>query len=154
MSDQRPSDDVSRSTPSPQEPHPIPIEAARQQARALDSAIARIDSSFSDLMRATYRHERTLTEAFEAIRAESEEIRNLLEPARGKLSELFRLLGMKYTDHSGMNCMDRARAMAEERRRQNKLAYPPQPQKKVRKKRTPKTAPAKTDKPDQEAGLE
>ncbi|VFN03758.1 MAG: hypothetical protein BECKG1743E_GA0114224_106525, partial [Candidatus Kentron sp. G] len=35
MSDQRPLDDVSRSTPDPQEPHPIPIEAARQQARVL-----------------------------------------------------------------------------------------------------------------------
>nr|VFJ77549.1 MAG: hypothetical protein BECKFM1743A_GA0114220_109992 [Candidatus Kentron sp. FM] len=153
MSDQRPLDDVSKSTPDPQELHPIPIEAARQQARALDSAIARIDSSFSDLMRTTYRHERTLTEAFEAIRAESEEIRNLLEPARDKLSGLFRLLGMKYTDHSGMNCMDRARAMAAQRRRQNELACPPRPQRKT-KKRTRKTAPAKTDKPDQEAGSE
>ena len=36
MSDQRPPDDVSSSTSDPQEPHPIPIEAARQQARALD----------------------------------------------------------------------------------------------------------------------
>nr|VFJ69457.1 MAG: hypothetical protein BECKFM1743C_GA0114222_105235 [Candidatus Kentron sp. FM] len=101
MSDQHPPDDVLKCTPDPQEPHPIPIEAARQQARALDSAIARIDSSFSDLMRATYRHERDLTEAykraFETLRTESEEIRALLEPARGKLSELFRLLGMKYT---------------------------------------------------------
>ena len=144
MSDQRPSDDVSRSTPDLQEPHPIPIEAARQQARALDSAIARIDSSFRDIMRSLYQHERSLTgaheRAFETLRAESEEIRALLEPAREKLAELFRLLGMKYTDHSSMNYMDRAGAMAAQRRRQNELAYPPpRPQRKVRKKRTPKT---------------
>ena len=158
MSDQRPLDDVSRSTPDSQEPHPIPIEAARQQARALDSAIARIDSSFRDIMRSLYQHERALTgaheRAFETLRAESEEIRALLEPAREKLAELFRLLGMKYTDHSGMNYMDRANAMATERRRQNELACPPRPQRKVKKKRTPKTVPAKTDKPDQEAGSE
>ncbi|VFN02847.1 MAG: hypothetical protein BECKG1743D_GA0114223_111145 [Candidatus Kentron sp. G] len=116
MSDQHPPDGVSKSTPDPQEPHPIPIEAARQQARALDSAIARIDSSFRDIMRSLYQHERALTgaheRAFETLRAESEEIRALLEPAREKLAELFRLLGMKYTDHSGMNYMDRAGAMA------------------------------------------
>ena len=155
MSDQHPPDGVSKSTPDPQEPHPIPIEAARQQARALDSAIARIDSSFRDIMRSLYQHERALTgaheRAFETLRAESEEIRALLEPAREKLAELFRLLGMKYTDHSGMNYMDRAGAMAAQRRRQNELAYPPRPQRKVRKKRTPKTTPAKTD---QEAGSE
>nr|VFJ57874.1 MAG: hypothetical protein BECKFM1743C_GA0114222_102111 [Candidatus Kentron sp. FM] len=154
MSDQRPLDDVSRSTPDSQEPHPIPIEAARQQARALDSAIARIDSSFSDIMRSLYQHERSLTgaheRAFETLRAESEEIRTLLEPAREKLAELFRLLGMKYTDHSGMNYMDRANAMATERRYQNELACPPRPQRKT-KKRTRKTVPAKTD---QEAGSE
>nr|VFJ51452.1 MAG: hypothetical protein BECKFM1743C_GA0114222_100973 [Candidatus Kentron sp. FM]VFJ73197.1 MAG: hypothetical protein BECKFM1743A_GA0114220_106993 [Candidatus Kentron sp. FM]VFK08388.1 MAG: hypothetical protein BECKFM1743B_GA0114221_100685 [Candidatus Kentron sp. FM] len=150
MSDQCPPDDVSRSTPDPQNPHRIPIEIARQYARALDSAIARIDSSFSDIMRSLYQHERNLTEAheraFETLRAESEETRALLEPARDKLAELFRVLGMEYTNHSGMNCMDRARAMAAQRRRQNELAYPPRPQKKVRKKRTPKTALAKTDK--------
>ena len=143
MSDQRPLDDVSKSTPDPQELHPIPIEAARQQARALDSAIARIDSSFSDIMRSLYQHERNLTgaheRAFETLRAESEQIRALLEPAREKLAELFRVLGMKYTDHSGMNYMDRAGAMAAQRRYQNELAYPPRPQKKVRKKRTRKT---------------
>ncbi|VFM99807.1 MAG: hypothetical protein BECKG1743F_GA0114225_111434 [Candidatus Kentron sp. G] len=147
MSDQHPPDGVSKSTPDPQEPHPIPIEAARQQARALDSAIARIDSSFRDIMRSLYQHERALTgaheRAFETLRAESEEIRALLEPAREKLAELFRLLGMKYTDHSGMNYMDRAGAIAAQRRRQNELAYPPRPQRKVRKKRTPKTTPAK-----------
>nr|VFJ71935.1 MAG: hypothetical protein BECKFM1743A_GA0114220_106112 [Candidatus Kentron sp. FM]VFJ72411.1 MAG: hypothetical protein BECKFM1743C_GA0114222_106522 [Candidatus Kentron sp. FM]VFK19433.1 MAG: hypothetical protein BECKFM1743B_GA0114221_106193 [Candidatus Kentron sp. FM] len=155
MSDQRPSDDISGCTPDPQELRRIPIETARQQARALDSAIARIDSSFSDLMRSLYQHERSLTgaheRAFETLRAESEEIRALLEPARDKLSRLFRLLGMKYTDYSGMNCMDRARAMAAQRRYQNELACPPWPKKKVKKKRTPKTAPAKTD---QEAGSE
>ena len=46
MSDQHPPDDVSRSTPDPQEPHPIPMEAARQQARALDSAIVLRPSKF------------------------------------------------------------------------------------------------------------
>ena len=155
MSDQHPLNDVSKSTPDPQEPRPIPIEAARQQARALDSAIARIDSSFSDIMRSLYQHERALTgaheRAFETLRAESEEIRALLEPAREKLSGLFRMLGMKYTDHSGMNCMDRARGMAAQRRRQNELACPPRPQRKTKKKRAPKTTPAKMD---QEAGSE
>ena len=150
MSDQHPPDDVLKCTPDPQEPHPIPIEAARQQARALDSAIARIDSSFSDIMRSLYRHERDLTgaheRAFETLRAESEQIRALLEPARDKLSELFRLLGMKYTDHSGMNYMDRARAMAAQRRYQNELACPPRPQRKAKKKRARKTAVGKTDK--------
>ena len=119
------------------------------------NTIARIDSSFRDIMRSLYQHERALTgaheRAFETLRAESEEIRALLEPAREKLAELFRLLGMKYTDHSGMNYMDRAGAMAAQRRRQNELAYPPRPQRKVRKKRTPKTTPAKTDR---EAGSE
>ena len=106
MSDQHPPDGVSKSTPDPQEPHPIPIEAARQQARALDSAIARIDSSFRDIMRSLYQHERALTgaheRAFETLRAESEEIRALLEPAREKLSGLFRMLGVTARVISGV----------------------------------------------------